>query len=591
MVLAATEYFLGTETNRLLASPQACFEQLYDVFTREIGKQHRVSGCALAELHNAGRLDGFAWGRHAIESGMDVFDVVRVMEGAVPLFNSADAQEIYDFFAGHYERVKNDLAGGFLYVKLVPWIAKFPEVAWALKQKHEGYPQEYSASLYACVLHGLILRSFDEGFPIAIDAARIATPLVSGPALHMLGVVDYTSPPHFEALEQVIELCARIVNTPAHPQLGTAMRTLGCFLSVAEMRVAPLLEEAVKTDAPEALYALSEVLFRMREAFRERDWFWPLYLRLAVAKAEHKGILHNIDLVLMGWIRHPQWQDRVLEFLNAWIAHQPIQVIQDSTLEKLFDATFHQMKEQPTLLNRAVTAWLFHDDMRYPMVAFQVISRLREPVAKSLALDPTIIDTLQTNEIRFFIRRILGFIVYDDAQINLIFSLVRTPDAKTRTLALVMEALQNHVGYDFPYQTLDYLKERQAAEIDEDIKALCGQVIVALESQLAALDALPKLKEFAPASKKVHRFAKEREKQMSKALDEASKGSILHQLTSHVFLKAGRRTFQSIQGRYTEPMELKGISHSMTLPRSEISDPAGAALRRYLFKTTTKDAQ
>jgi len=78
---------------------------------------------------------------------------------------------------------------------------------------------------------------------------------------------------------------------------------------------------------------------------------------------------------------------------------------------------------------------------------------------------------------------------------------------------------------------------------------------------------------------------------MSKAFDEASKDSIWRQLTSHVVLKAGRRTFQSIQGRYTEPMELKGISHSMALPQSEISDPAGAARDRYLFKTTTKDAQ
>ena len=102
MVLAATEHFLSTEANRLLASPQECFERLHDVFTREIGKQHRVSGCVLAQLHNAGRVDGFAWGRQAIEASLGVFDVLHVMEAAVPLFNAACAQEIYDFFAGHY---------------------------------------------------------------------------------------------------------------------------------------------------------------------------------------------------------------------------------------------------------------------------------------------------------------------------------------------------------------------------------------------------------------------------------------------------------------------------------------------------------
>jgi hypothetical protein len=352
-----------------------------------------------------------------------------------------------------------------------------------------------------------------------------------------------------------------------------------------------LLEEAAKTEVPEALYALSETLFRVQKAMRDRKWFWPLYLCLAAAKAEHKGILDNIDIVLMGWIRHPEWQDRALDFLNAWIAHQALEVIRDAVLEKLFDATFHHLKEQPALLNRAVTGWLFHDDMRYPLVAFQVISRLHESVRKSVALDPEIIDTLKANEIRFLVKRILGFIVGDDVQIGLIFSVVRARDAKTRTLALVAEALRDRVGYDFPYQTMDYLMDRQAAEGDEDIRALCGEVIVALKNHLAALDSLPRLKELAPVSAKVHRFARERGKQMSKAFDEASKDSIWRQLTSHVVLKAGRRTFQSIQGHYTEPMELKGISHSMALPQSEISDPAGASRDRHLFRTTTKDAQ
>lgn len=591
MVLAATEHFLSTEADPFLASPQACFERLHDIFTREIGKQHRVSGCVLAELHNAGRIDGFAWGRQAIEAGVYVFDVLHVMEGAVPLFKAACAQEIHDFFIGHYERVKNDLVGGTLYVKLPQWLAELPDIARALKQMHEASPQERSASLSACALHGLILHRFDEGFALALEAARSPMPMVSGPALHMLGLVDYANPPHFEVLEQVIELCAGNVRTPGHAQIETATRTLGRLLPVAEPRIAPLLEEAAKTEDPGTLYALSDGLFRAEESLRDREWFWPLYLCLAAAKAEHKGILNNIDMVLMGWIRHPERQDRVLEFLNAWIARQPLEVIRDAVLEKLFDATLHHLKEQPALLNRAVTAWLLHDDMRYPLVAFQVISCLHESVAKSLALDPTIIDTLQPNEIRFLVRRILGFIVGNDAQIGLIFSLVRTRDAKTRTLGLVIEALRDRVGYDFPYQTMDYLKERQAAEGDEDIRALCGEVIAALKNHVAALDALPRLKELVPPSGKLHRFARERGKQMGKAFHEASKDSIWRQLTSHVVLKAGRRTFQSIQDRYTEPMELKGISHSIALPRSEISDPAGAARDRYRFKTTTKDAQ
>jgi len=591
LVAAATKHLLSTKGDHLLSSPTACFEQLDDVFALEIGKQHRVSACALAELHNTGRISGFVWARQAIEGGVGCFNVLHVMEGAVSLFNTCAAQDIYEFFTAHYDQVKNDLAGSIVYVKLSPWLGRFPEIAHTLKRIYEASPNEKGASLYACALHGLVLNCFDDGFDLALGAARSANPMVSGPALHMLGLVGYEKPPHPKALEQVIDFCAEIVRTAGHAQLEVATRTLGRLLPTAETRVSVLLEQAAQTEVPAVLYALSEALWRTQEELRDRAWFWPLYLRLAAAKAEHKGTLNNIDLVLMGWIRKPERQEKVLEFLNRWISRQPHEVIRDAPLEKLFDATLHHLSGQPQLLNRAITAWLLNDDRRYPMVAFRVISRLPEPTLKSLAVDVATIDNLQSNEIRFLVRRILGFIVGDEPQIRLLFSLVRTRDSKTRTLGFVKGALQDHIGQDFPQQTLNYLRERQVDEVSSDVKILCSEVVSVLESRLAALDALPDLKELAPSFAKIHRFAKERAKQMGKAFDDASKESIFRQLTTHVVLKAGRRTFQSQDNRYTEPMELKGISHTIALPLSEIFDPTGAARNRYLFKLATKDAQ
>jgi len=241
------------------------------------------------------------------------------------------------------------------------------------------------------------------------------------------------------------------------------------------------------------------------------------------------------------------------------------------------------------LLGEALTRWLLHDDLRYPIVAFRTISHLRADGVQTLVLDPAILDELDANGLLFLARRILGYIVGDDAQIGLIFSLVRTHDAKVRTFGLVADVLRSHVGYDYPHQTIEFLQERQASlDADDDVKKLCAEVIAVLKNQLADLDALPWLKELVPPSAKDHRFAKERAKQVNEAFEEASKDSIWRQITSRVVLKAGLRSFQTINGQYTEPMELKGISHSMALPRSEIADPAGAARDRYFFKIVPK---
>lgn len=588
LAIAAAVHVVAKEGDHLTRTPRECFERLAEIWAQEIGKQHRVSGHVLAGLHNAGRLDGFAWGREAIEAGVGVFDVLNVMESGIPLFRTANAQEIKRFFAGHHEQVKGDLAGGIVYVKMPPWFASQPQLADTLKKLHEDSPQEDSATLYGCALHGLILHRFDEGFHLALEAAKSQAPLVSGPALQLLGLVDFSQ--HPAALVRVIEWCAGIVRTPGHAQLETAIRTLGRLLPTAENQIVPLLDEAARTDAPGALYALSEALWRAQEASRERPWFWPLYVQLTRAKAEHKGILDHVDMVLMAWIRHPSLQNRVLEFLSGWIGNQSIEAIRDIPIEKLFDATLHKLTREAALFNRAVTQWLLHDDMRYPMVASHIISRLREPRAVSLSLDRAMVNTLRPNELRFLVRRILGYIIGADVQIALVFSLLGVCDGKAPVLGLVMTALRDHVGHDYPYQTIEFLRNRVATESDEEIKALCAEVIAALERNIAALDALPRLKELVPTSVKVHRFARARGKQMSKAFDEASKDSIWRQLTSHVVLKAGLRTFQNFQGRFTEPMELKSMSHEMALPRSEISDPAGAARRRLMFKASTRDA-
>lgn len=591
MARSAAEYYIRTESEHVLVSPRVCFEKLHEVSQKEIGNEYHVNGFVLAELHNTGQLDGFSWAQQAIKAGVDVFSVQEVMGDAYPLFISAHSQEIYDFFTETHEQVKNDFAGGYLYNTLPQWLAKFPDIARSLMEMHEASPKKKSANLYARALHGLIMAQFDDGFTLTLKAARSGISMVSGPALHTLGLINYGDPLHTEALKEVIELCTEIIRTPGHTQIGTATRTLGRLVTLEDTQIPLLLDEAIKTGDPEAMLAASEVLASAQKSLRERDWFWPLYLHQATAKAEHKEVIDNIDMVLGIWIRDSKWHNKVLEFLDHWISNQPNEIIRNKEFERLFDSTAHNLKMQPEALNRFISAWFLSDDIRHPVVAASLISSLHNEESKLLALTAATISNLPLNEIRFLIRRILGFVVGDEAQIRLIFSLVKIPNAKIHSLGLVMEALKNHVGYDYPHTTIDYLKEREAVESDVDIIALCRDVISALETHLAALNTLPWLKELSAPSAKTHRFEKERWKQMNKAFEEARKDSIWYQLTSHVVLKAGRRTFQNIQGQYRDPMELKEYSHSIAIPRSEISDPAGAALTRYHFRTATKDTK
>ena len=591
MVQAAAQYLFQTEGLLLTSTPKASFERLDEIFGKEIGKKDTVSGHVLALLHNGGQIDAYTWGRQAIETGVGVFDVLHVMEGAVLHFENARAESIFTFFAGHYEKIKNGLAGGLLYPKLEAWLAQHSDVTLEVKGLHEKHPDERSGSLYGCSLHGLILHDFKVGFPLAAEASRSVEPMIAGPAVNVLGLADYADPSRREALKETIQICTTIVKQPGHLLLGMAVRTLTRLVTLDENVIVGLLNEAAKTGAPEALYCLSEFLWREEKSFRGKDWFWPLALHLTSMNTEHKGILSNVDMMLDGWVGDPIQGARAIEFMTAWISKQPHDSFGSGGVETFFPSTLRRLIEHPAALSSTLTNWLLHDDSRYPSVAHKLVSYLHGAGSKSLELNPAIIDELTQDQIRFLLRRILGYIVGDEIQIPLVFSLVRTRDAKERTFGYVVSAIRSHVGYDFPYQTIEYLKKRQSDEkATEEIKAFCNDLVAELQGRLDALDALPDLKEFRPSSMKMYRFLKERQRQMNEVVEQARKQSIWNQFATQVPLKAGRRTFQTIQGRYTNPTELKGMSHSIALPLSEISDPAGAERERRLYRRAKKDS-
>jgi len=589
MVVRAAEYVLEREQATLMVSPKSCFECLDAICVKEIGKEDCVSGHVLAALHNSRRIEAFAWAREAVEAGVGICDVLHVMEGALSHFEHAEATTIVRFLAESYEKEKNDVFGGALYRKLERWLPRHPEVAREIKRLHEIRPQDRGWGLYGVAVHALIHHDFQTGFELAISASASPERLIAGSALNVLGLVDYSLPERQNALERTLGVCSAIAKDPEHPLLSTAVTTASRLVHLKEPEVVVLLEEAANTRKPEALYALSGFFFRERKDLLDRPWFWPLFMHLATADATQKGTLDNVDHVLHGCLKDTARVPKVLEFLNAWIGNQSNQALQEFGLVKAFNSTVHRLAEVPAALSAALTGWLMNPDTRYPMVACNVVSRLRVARVTDFALDTSVLDTLSEDELRFLGRRILGYLFGHDIVLPLFYSMLNTRDAKHRTFGFFVGVMRDRLGYDYPAETLSFLQAKeQAADTDSAVKELCAVIVREIEVRHAAEEALPLLNEFYPSPEKVRRFAKERHRQMTEAMEQASKKSIFRQIATEIPLKAGRRTFRRFNGRYTELTELKAFSHSIPVPRTEIADPMGSQRERHLFRRVKK---
>ncbi len=590
LVGEATAFLLAKESAALTRSGDACFRRLSELWMLDKLEGHSLPGAVLTALHNEGRVDGYAFARQAIEAGIRAYEVVRVLEEAISSFAYAHGTTLFQFFGGEYGSNRH-LPAGTLYPKIEPWLLRHPDIVQEIKRLHEGHPQEKGWALYASTLHALVTLDFAGAWPLVVAAVETSERLISGPALHVLGTVDYSEPAKAGAAADAIRICTQIVRNPQHPLLGQAVGVLGHMIATHEALVVPLLDEAGRAGKPEAFAALANILLRDARGRWREPWFWPLAVHLTRLSPAHTEILSVVDMMLNGWLKDAERAPRVLEFMNLWMAQQSREALKAAGPEAAFDSTIYGLIERPALFSRLITTWLLDADRRYPYAAYKIIAALSVARVRHFTLAPDLLDSLSEDELRFLVRRIIGYLMSEDVLLTLIFSMVRTGDAKERTFGLVTTVLRDYVARDYPDATLKFLKGIQdSVEESEDVRSLCASVSRDLEALLAELEALPDVREFHPPAVKVNRFLKERRLKMNDAMENASKNSIWRQVATEIPLKGGIRTFHSREGQYSRPMELKPISHSIAIPLSEVSDPLGSARERLQFRRIRKPA-
>ncbi len=587
LVQGAADYAIANEQAVLTNSGEACFRRLHELWIQDKNETHLPSHI-LAALHNRQQIDAYVWARAAVQAGVRPYEVTMLLEDAVASFTHAAAAPMVQFFAGDYAKGRH-VSGASIYPKLEPWLNGRPELAHDIKRLHEQEPRDNGGPLYGCALQALVSADFATGWPLALAATGSANPLIAGPALHVLGLLDFADPAKATNANDVIRICSQILHAAEHPLVVTAIGTLACMVSLHEATVVSLLDEASKTKHADVLQGLAIVLFRHVREWSTKPWFWNLVLHLTYVPAAQSEILSTVDSMLGGWLKDPHRAPRVIEFLNLWMARQSPEALKNTGPETVFDYITHALAQCPAPFSSLITAWLLDEDRRYPHAIHNVIGKLRIAGAQQLSLDAQMLDTLNTEEFRFLLRRMIGYLSGEEILLPLVFSMVRTHDAKDRTFALVAEVIRDYLAQDYPGHTLEFLKARQAAQDEsEDVKIFCGSIVKDIEAQLAELDALPNLKEFHTPAGKSQRFLKERNHQMNKAMEEARKNSLWTQIATEIPLKGGTRTFHRMQGKYTAPMELKPMSHSIAIPLSEVSDPLGSAHERLRFRSMKK---
>ncbi|BDI05114.1 hypothetical protein [Sphaerotilus microaerophilus] len=566
---------------------QALWTMARDLWRREIGNADMASGRFLAAVHSSASVLRIATSR--ITSPRDVFEALHLVEATLPYLETVDLIDVITLCDAERPHTTNDLAGGAFYHALSSWFGSKPASARHMVEMLLDEPHHTRGDLlgaawmawFSADQHASVTRLLEADTQSGLAAVHAVTCWIAGRMLAEPSLLADLAP----ALEAPI---LRRINGEDAVQRRAGLRAASAVLHLRRAFDEGLRGRITSGDQEAAGY-VAQALWHNDDALLQAGIFFE-WLQLCVGLGEgSERAIDDLDFSLSRLLRPDSAHvESVLEFLEAWVRAHLGSTKGKCEFADRFDACTRAMLSHQLLLSRVFTRWMLADGQATANAAAGMVSNARVDGDIAIEFDPAVLDTATEADLLYLVKRMLGFLIEAKQMLSLSLSLLKLRNANARVFPLLRWLLYEQLGYDHPRTTSDVLRKRAGQETDADIKELLGGIAARLEADMAALQALPRLRELEVPMTLRRDFAKARSKVMQRSMREAQKQSVIAQLATQIHIKAGETSFQHMGEAWSEPMHFASHSVSFEMPRREVLDPLGNAYRRLQLRTTKR---
>lgn len=559
----------------------ALFNAAYKLWRDEIGRADMVAGRLLALASKT--IDVISAASNRILAGSDLWNTLHLLEAAIPFLNEMPPASLISLLEVVFDRLQNDLAGGAIHGAIEDWYASRPDPAIVLHTQVLERLTPQSSSLLINAVFAISRSNFETATAMALadilsdDAIRSSAGVWTAGRMILAGdgPLEYSVALRTAILQQ-LESGSALPRAQAIRAAARAVLVDGAF----ELPVRALC----RAEDQQMLFALTQQMSFNCTAYADRNDLAQLLEDVALLAPVVHGDGSSLDHALAFFARNTLHQAAVIKYLEKWTQRHGRRTGYDKLVAKNFPETISIVGSDESMSRRVVTNWLLADSPTLPAQLQEILERSTGSLAPRL--DMSILRELQEADIVFLARRMLGFLHDRKHLTSLVLSLLESSDAESKFYSLVRTMMVSEIGYDYPGSTIAACKA--AVEEMPEHRDLLNAMVADLEDGEAALGALPRAKELMPPMHLRRMFASARAKQMGKALAEADKKSIFFQLAKRITIKAGRGMFAYRQGEFSGATQMHTISHEIELPRREVFDPVGCAIRRLHFQIATR---
>lgn len=583
-MVVASSVFIGLIASSTLDVDEL-FDSAFDLWRHEIGDADKASGRLIA--HASESIDILAAGAQRIRDGADVFDVLHLLEAAMPYINKLAINSIINLCSLKHEQIKNDMMGGAFHGVLETWLATRPYSAKELHSKVLDNLTESTASLLGNAIAALSKSDFSAAVEMAKTDVNSGVSMRAGSGAWTLGRLLLDERASTESVIELVNAIKKLIETES-----VDLRYELIKAAVGAMHRIPdfdgILEELAESGDQEVLRAAARSLFINADALHERGMTQRWFSLLTALRPEFKGALRDFDYALSQALGDTDKVQYVIEAISKWVTNFGERTAIESQSAETFKCTIRTLFAHHEYSASLITDWILRDGPQHPAALAGILSQISHDLVPSLAFEISIVNQLTASDLMFVARRMLGY-VHDRAQLtSLSLSLLNANDAENRIYPILRALLVDEIGYDYPSSTADALRQYAANRVSGNDGEFLIQLADIIINVMQAREALPLLNELKPPTKLSRLFARARARQMSASFEEANKKSVFRQLVTEIPLKAGSGNFNYRNSDYGTSMKLSTISHSIELPRREMSDPIGNSLRHFGFRIANR---
>lgn len=564
---------------------QKVFEEAHKLEIDEIGHADFASGRFLGLISQ--KIDVLKIGAEVINvlEAHYVFSVLRNIGNALPFLREIKIQNLVDLAKAQYPKTARDFARGMFFSQLNNYLSNYPLLARELYTFVRNQISPENTGLYGTALIGMARAGhFCDATELALgDAASECADLLAA-ALWALGCLkDY-----WEKESELKTRAQQVLKAMGHHSDFNVSFQAWQALANAAVSQPELVTELLKHTQPNnqsALLVLSDFAFMNFKVAKDHSSFAEILDALTSLDADREN---NFDYVLSQLIEISTHDELVYDSLTTWVIKHYDSRASDEKLGSCFAQSMMKLANKP-LLNKLITRWLVSEERVLgrafaDLIGYLWVHEVRQPV---FAKD--ILDTLNADDFKYLVRRLLGWTFHEEALLALTFSLLNTQDAQQRTFNLVYSLLVEEVGRNYPQSTLEAIQEKLKDASPEE-KQLLEKAQADLLTYTEAIKQLPVRHEFRPPipMRIRHAVALKKARKQQEAMDKANEKSILRQLCTTVSLKAGIGSFSIFQGKISDINRLGSFSCFISLPAKYVVDPLNDEIKNLGFRSAKR---